>query len=145
MSDDKGSIIVDENTGKQSTESDEEDKYNDFVALLPKTSPGSQSEPRWAVYDLEYEKDGGKRNKLVFIIWYTRRVSVLLLPRVLNVLVSQVARRRESRTEDALRVVQRRASSLFGWYLGRASGYGSGRDCIWCRCVHCMLVSTSIN
>jgi hypothetical protein len=30
----------------------------------------SQDECRWAVYDVTYEKDGGKRNKLTFYIWY---------------------------------------------------------------------------
>ena len=39
--------------------------YSDFVAELP------ENECRWAVYDLEYEADGGgKRNKLVFFHWY---------------------------------------------------------------------------
>ncbi|KAJ7784303.1 actin depolymerizing factor [Mycena metata] len=38
--------------------------YDDFLADLP------ESECRWAVYDLEFEKeDGGKRNKIVFYSW----------------------------------------------------------------------------
>ncbi|MDT0616123.1 actin-binding ADF family protein [Streptomyces lancefieldiae] len=39
-------------------------EYDDFIADLPET------ECRWAVYDLEFEKDGaGKRNKIVFYSW----------------------------------------------------------------------------
>jgi len=37
--------------------------YDDFLADLPET------ECRWAVYDFEYELEGGKRNKLVFYSW----------------------------------------------------------------------------
>ncbi|KAF9054900.1 actin depolymerizing factor [Panaeolus papilionaceus] len=37
--------------------------YDDFIGNLPET------ECRWAVYDMEFEKDGGKRNKLVFVSW----------------------------------------------------------------------------
>lgn len=37
--------------------------YDDFLADLPET------ECRWAVYDFDYEKDGGKRNKITFYAW----------------------------------------------------------------------------
>jgi cofilin len=38
--------------------------YDDFIADLPEV------ECRWAVYDFEFEKEGGgKRNKIVFISW----------------------------------------------------------------------------
>ncbi|PPQ79132.1 hypothetical protein CVT24_012564 [Panaeolus cyanescens] len=43
-----------------STEKD----YDAFIESLP------EDECRWAVYDVEFEKeDGGKRNKLAFISW----------------------------------------------------------------------------
>ncbi|KAJ7643942.1 actin depolymerizing factor [Roridomyces roridus] len=46
--------------GKTSTSTD----YEDFIKELPET------ECRWAVYDLEFEKEGaGKRNKIVFYSW----------------------------------------------------------------------------
>ncbi|KAF7348368.1 Actin depolymerizing factor [Mycena sanguinolenta] len=42
----------------------ESQSYDDFIADLPET------ECRWAVYDFEFEKEGGgKRNKLVFVAW----------------------------------------------------------------------------
>jgi len=45
---------------KKSTSQD----YDEFIKDLP------ELECRWAVYDLEFEKeDGGKRNKLVFYSW----------------------------------------------------------------------------
>ena len=38
--------------------------YDEFMLDLP------EDQCRWAVYDLEFEKEGaGKRNKLVFISW----------------------------------------------------------------------------
>ncbi|KAF9650979.1 hypothetical protein BDM02DRAFT_3184916 [Thelephora ganbajun] len=37
--------------------------YEDFIGDLP------ENECRWAVYDFEYERDGGKRNKLIFFSW----------------------------------------------------------------------------
>jgi len=49
-------IIVD----KKSTSLD----YQDFIDDLP------EFEPRWAVYDFEFEKEGaGKRNKICFFSW----------------------------------------------------------------------------
>ncbi|THH00170.1 hypothetical protein EW026_g2302 [Hermanssonia centrifuga] len=44
---------------KASNETD----YDVFVGELP------GNECRWAVYDFEYEVEGGKRNKLVFYSW----------------------------------------------------------------------------
>jgi cofilin len=39
--------------------------YSDFIADLP------ENEPRYAVYDFEFEKEGeGKRSKIVFLAWY---------------------------------------------------------------------------
>ncbi|KAF7314514.1 Actin depolymerizing factor [Mycena kentingensis (nom. inval.)] len=39
--------------------------YEDFIKELP------ENEPRWAVYDLEFEKEegGGIRNKIIFYSW----------------------------------------------------------------------------
>ncbi|KAG8745846.1 cofilin [Ceratobasidium sp. 414] len=37
--------------------------YDDFLKDLP------EDDCRWAVYDVAYEKDGGKRNKITFFIW----------------------------------------------------------------------------
>ncbi|KAL0058236.1 cofilin [Marasmius tenuissimus] len=37
--------------------------YEDFIGDLPET------ECRWAVYDFEFSKDGGTRNKLCFFAW----------------------------------------------------------------------------
>lgn len=38
--------------------------YDDFLGQLP------ENEPRYAVYDFEYEKGGeGKRSKIVFYAW----------------------------------------------------------------------------
>ncbi|KZT09243.1 actin depolymerizing factor, partial [Laetiporus sulphureus 93-53] len=42
----------------------ESHNYEDFLADLP------ENEPRWAIYDFEYEKEGaGKRNKITFFSW----------------------------------------------------------------------------
>jgi len=52
----KTEIVVE----KTSTATD----YDEFLADLPET------ECRWAVYDLEFEKEeGGRRNKIVFYSW----------------------------------------------------------------------------
>ncbi|GBE83055.1 hypothetical protein BKA93DRAFT_560165 [Sparassis latifolia] len=37
--------------------------YEDFLADLP------EGECRWAIYDFEYEKEGGIRNKITFFSW----------------------------------------------------------------------------
>ncbi|KAF5360671.1 hypothetical protein D9756_004989 [Leucocoprinus leucothites] len=40
------------------------DDYEEFLSQLP------ENEPRYAVYDVEYESEGGgRRNKIVFIAW----------------------------------------------------------------------------
>lgn len=41
----------------------EEPSYDKFLEEL------SEQECKWAVYDFEYEVDGGKRNKLCFFSW----------------------------------------------------------------------------
>ena len=43
----------------------EDSDYDSFLTELP------EQECRWAIYDFEYELDGGagKRNKLVFYSW----------------------------------------------------------------------------
>ncbi|PCH39909.1 actin depolymerizing factor [Wolfiporia cocos MD-104 SS10] len=42
----------------------ESTNYDEFLADLP------EAEPRWAVYDFEFEKEGaGKRNKITFFSW----------------------------------------------------------------------------
>lgn len=55
LSKDKTEIVVE----KESIAGD----YEDFTEDLP------GSECRWAVYDLEFNTDDGKRNKLVFVSW----------------------------------------------------------------------------
>lgn len=56
INDTKDQIIIDET----STDGD----YETFLKALP------PYEPRWAVYDFEFEKEeGGKRNKITFIAW----------------------------------------------------------------------------
>ncbi|KEP54042.1 cofilin/tropomyosin-type actin-binding protein [Rhizoctonia solani 123E] len=55
LSDDMKEIVVD----KISADED----YEAFLKALP------PAEPRWAVYDVAFEKDGGKRNKLAFFSW----------------------------------------------------------------------------
>ncbi|KAI8341481.1 hypothetical protein BC941DRAFT_417005 [Chlamydoabsidia padenii] len=56
LSDDFKEIIV-ESTAETST-------YDEFVAKLP------AEEPRYAVYDFDYEKPGeGQRNKITFFAW----------------------------------------------------------------------------
>ncbi|KAN0064327.1 cofilin [Thecaphora frezii] len=56
LSDDFKEIVVDKVSASQD--------YDDFIAEL------NELEPRYAVYDFEYEKEeGGKRNKLCFFTW----------------------------------------------------------------------------
>ncbi|ORY98871.1 hypothetical protein BCR43DRAFT_503645 [Syncephalastrum racemosum] len=56
LSDDLKEIVVDE--------AGEKAEYDDFIEKLPDT------EPRYAVYDFEYEKEGaGVRNKITFYSW----------------------------------------------------------------------------
>jgi cofilin len=60
VNNEKTEIVVDKTLSDKTVE-----KYEDFVDLLPK------EEPRWAIYDFQYEADGGgQRNKLVLIKWY---------------------------------------------------------------------------
>ena len=56
LNDDNTEVIV-EKTAEPGT------SYDDFQGSLPPT------DCRYAVYDFEYEVDGGKRNKLVFAVW----------------------------------------------------------------------------
>ncbi|GIF09628.1 actin-binding ADF family protein [Actinoplanes siamensis] len=55
LSEDKTQVVVD----KASTSS----KYEEFTSDLP------DAECRFAVYDLPYEEDGAKRNKITFVSW----------------------------------------------------------------------------
>ncbi|KAG6813591.1 hypothetical protein H0H92_009635 [Tricholoma furcatifolium] len=55
LSDDKKEIVVE----KTSTSQD----YEDFLKDLPERGC------RWGVYDLEFEKDGGKRKAITLISW----------------------------------------------------------------------------
>ncbi|KAF8713268.1 Actin depolymerization factor/cofilin -like domain protein, partial [Rhizoctonia solani] len=60
LSDDLKEIVVE----KTSNDPD----YDTFLKDLPEVT--LIDEPRWAVYDVEYEKTGaGKRNKLIFFSW----------------------------------------------------------------------------
>jgi len=52
---DKSEIVVDK-TGEAT-------EYETFIRDLPK------DQCRWAVYDLDYEHEGGKRNKILFYSW----------------------------------------------------------------------------
>ncbi|KAF5369334.1 hypothetical protein D9758_002607 [Tetrapyrgos nigripes] len=52
---DNTEIIVE----KTSTSTD----YEEFLGDLP------EGECRWAVYDFEFQKEGGTRNKLCFFMW----------------------------------------------------------------------------
>ena len=59
VSSDNKSIVV----LKQSDNTD----YDAFLSDLP------EAECRWAVYDFEFEKEGGgKRNKICFIAWFVQ-------------------------------------------------------------------------
>lgn len=55
LSGDNKEIVVDTQSESAS--------YDDFLEALPPNSP------RYAVYDFEYEKGEGKRNKLCFYAW----------------------------------------------------------------------------
>ena len=44
--------------------------YDEFLEDLP------EDQCRWAVYDLEFEKDGAKRNKICFIAWWAHLITV---------------------------------------------------------------------
>jgi len=49
-------VVVDSTAGPSAT-------YEDFVKALP------ANDCRYAVYDFEYEADGGQRNKILFVVW----------------------------------------------------------------------------
>ncbi|CAG8595047.1 8431_t:CDS:2, partial [Paraglomus brasilianum] len=55
ISDDLSTIVFDKSAETAS--------YDDFVAALP------ANEPRYAIYDFDYETADGPRNKLVFYSW----------------------------------------------------------------------------
>ncbi|GAA6020597.1 hypothetical protein JCM10207_008680 [Rhodosporidiobolus poonsookiae] len=55
LSDDYKEIVVEKTS--------EATDYEEFIGDLPSSSP------RYAIYDFEYEKDGGKRNKICFLAW----------------------------------------------------------------------------
>jgi len=59
LNEDNTEIVVDNPPGKSA-----EGDYEEFLDRLPK------AECRWAVYDLEFEKEGaGRRNKICFYSW----------------------------------------------------------------------------
>ncbi|KAH7336944.1 hypothetical protein B0J17DRAFT_665538 [Rhizoctonia solani] len=55
LSDDMKEIVVEKTS--------DDPKYDSFIKDLP------EAEPRWAVYDVQFEKDGGIRKKITFISW----------------------------------------------------------------------------
>ena len=56
LSDDHSQVIVDKTAPPSAN-------YNDFVKGLP------ANDCRYAVYDFEYEAEGGQRNKILFVVW----------------------------------------------------------------------------
>ena len=62
LSKDNREIVV----AKTSTDAN----YNEFLKDLP------EDQCRWAVYDLEFEKDGAKRSKICFIAWWAYLITV---------------------------------------------------------------------
>ncbi|KAJ2500469.1 cofilin [Coemansia sp. RSA 1972] len=69
ISDDKKSVIVDSTSNEPAKDKDgngvaaKDDMYEEFLSRLPK------DEGRFAVYDFDYETEGGRRNKLLFYAW----------------------------------------------------------------------------
>lgn len=55
--------LSDDNTQIEVEKESDSTSYDDFLNDLPPNSP------RYGVYDFEYEKDGGKRNKICFYAW----------------------------------------------------------------------------
>jgi len=53
---DQSAVVVD-STAPPAT------KYEDFVKILP------ANDCRYAVFDFEYEFEGGQRNKILFVVW----------------------------------------------------------------------------
>ncbi|KAI9505780.1 cofilin [Coemansia sp. RSA 1358] len=58
ISDDLKSIVVESTSAENA-----EDDYEEFTNKLP------EDDGRYAIYDFEYEVDGGKRNKVLFYAW----------------------------------------------------------------------------
>jgi len=56
MSSNLSEVIVEKTAGPSAN-------YDDFLRDLPK------DDCRYAIYDFEYTKDGGQRNKIVFAVW----------------------------------------------------------------------------
>lgn len=57
-------IAIDNNAEIVVEKKAESGDYDDFLAQLP------ENEPRYAVYDFDYEKPGeGKRSKITFYAW----------------------------------------------------------------------------
>eukprot|EP01102_Stenamoeba_stenopodia_P010839 TRINITY_DN329_c0_g1_i2.p1 TRINITY_DN329_c0_g1~~TRINITY_DN329_c0_g1_i2.p1 ORF type:complete len:138 (-),score=39.28 TRINITY_DN329_c0_g1_i2:213-626(-) len=56
LSDDNSSVIVDQTAPPSAN-------YDAFVKALP------ANDCRYAVYDFEYEQEGGQRNKILFVVW----------------------------------------------------------------------------
>jgi len=53
---DQSEVVVDTSAPPSAT-------YDDFVKCLP------ANDCRYAVYDFEYDADGGVRNKILFVVW----------------------------------------------------------------------------
>nr|7SOG_A Chain A, Actophorin [Acanthamoeba castellanii]7SOG_B Chain B, Actophorin [Acanthamoeba castellanii] len=56
LNDDNTEVVVEKVGGPNAT-------YEDFLAQLP------ENDCRYAIFDYEFEVDGGQRNKIVFILW----------------------------------------------------------------------------
>ncbi|KAJ2848428.1 cofilin, partial [Coemansia brasiliensis] len=76
ISDDKLSVVV-ENTSNEARKDASgndipllDDMYEEFLARIPK------DEGRFAVYDFDYEVEGGKRNRLLFYSWAPDSASI---------------------------------------------------------------------
>jgi len=102
--------------------------YDDFVEDLPAL------ECRWAVYDLEFDTEEGKRNKLVFVSWYVLTPFSFLFSQkdtffcrmrtwACDRLQSQVTRQREGQGQDGGCLFPRRASALSRRYRGGDPGH----------------------
>jgi cofilin len=60
----KTEIVVDKKAEAETK--DETEAYENFLAALP------EAECRYAVYDFQFEKEGGQRNKLTFFSWFVK-------------------------------------------------------------------------
>ncbi|KAI9469194.1 cofilin [Coemansia sp. RSA 989] len=76
ISDDKLSVVVDNTSNKARKDNDGndipllDDMYEEFLARIP------EKEGRFAVYDFDYEVEGGKRNRLLFYSWAPDAASI---------------------------------------------------------------------